>query len=219
VIDMAENTSQQPFEMERFKRALEDEYSNKAVLIRKEAEKAISERVFSVRRDTEIRIHHTRQEQKKRYLFLLERERRLVILKVRQEALNEISRFLQAIAGKVEKEISKMRSDPERYGPVLRLLVIEALDVLGTEAVVKVFPGESHLLPSDPRIMSVEEDGIGLASGGCVVEDFDTRSIVVDNSISTRWNRFQVVFRRKISENFVDVLQGFNRFSRELRIS
>lgn len=203
----------------QFRAALKEEYGKKAEEMRALMEKDISEKLFDARRETELRVHLLQEEHKKRYAKFLEREKRLALLKVRGEALIEISELFGQASAKVESEIGKIRSDRERYKPVLHDLVMEALDAIGVSAVIKVFPGEAPLLPSDPRIYSIEEDESGLAWGGCLAEDAGTRSILVDNSIYTRWSQFKKVFTLEFSENFEDVLQRFDRFSRELRIS
>ncbi|MDO9508529.1 MAG: hypothetical protein Q7I97_04185 [Thermovirgaceae bacterium] len=206
-------------ELHLFRRALEAEYEKRSSEMKAESEKFISEKMFLARRETERRVHSLREEHIKKFSGLLEREKRRVLLEVRGEALLEIAALSEQLSGKIKKEIADLRMDRERYKPVLKSLVLEALDALGETAVVNVFPGEGSLVPFDGRIQAIEEEEEGLADGGCLVQDARTRSIVVDNSIMTRWNRFQRAFIQEFSENFADVLQGFDRFSRELRIS
>ena len=205
--------------LEQFKIALKEEYRKKEEELKTISEKDISERLFDSRRETELKISSLREEHLKRYANLFEREKRLALLKVRGEAILEISELYSQVSAKIGAEIEKIRSDRIRYKPVLEKLVMEALDAIGVNAVIKIFPGEASLLPADPRIDSVEEDESGLAWGGCIAEDAGTRSLVVDNSIITRWKQFQRIFKLEFSENFEDVLQRFDRFSRELRIS
>lgn len=205
-------------EMLQFKRSLQKEYEKRSTELRSESEKFISEKIFLARRETERLVHSLRQEQKKRYSELLEREKRRVLLEVRGEVLLEIGTIFAQVSEKIERRIADLRKDRERYKPVLQALVLEALEVLGEPAVVKVFSGDLPLVPSDSRILAIEEED-GIESGGCILYDSRTRSLVVDNSLMTRWNRFQRVFIKEFSENFNDVLQGFDRFTRELRIS
>ena len=206
-------------DVEQFKAALKEEYEKKMGNMKAIMEKDISEKLFDARRETELRIHSLKEEQKKRYSDLLEREKRIALLKVRGEALVEISELFSQIKANIVTEIEKIRVDRKRYKSILENLVTEALDALGGRGVVKVFPGEGSLVPSDPRIDEVVEDESGLSWGGCIVEDTKTRSLLVDNSIGTRWKQHEKIFIQEFSENFEDVLQRFDRFSRELRIS
>lgn len=206
-------------EFDQFNIALKDEYRKKAENIKALAEKEISERLFIVRRDTERKVHSLREKHKKRYAQLLEREKRIVLLKVREEALVKISAILENVSMKVEKEIGKLRSDRTEYTVLLSRLVMEALDALGERAVIKVHPADASILPSDPRIVSFVEVSSGFEGGGCIAEDADTGTRVIDNRIISRWKQFQKVSILGITENFGDVLQKFDRFSRELRIS
>ncbi len=205
-------------ELLQFKRSLQKEYEKRSTELRTESEKFISEKIFLARRETEHRVHSLRQEQKKRYSELLEREKRRVLLEVRGELLLEIGTLFDQVSEKIERHISDLRKDRKKYKPVLQALVLEALDVLGEPAVVKVFTGEVPFVPSDSRIQAVEEEE-GITFGGCILYDSRTRSLVIDNSLMTRWKRFQGVFIKEFSEKFNDVLQGFDRFTRELRIS
>lgn len=218
-MDISGVHSEKLSELDQFKIALREEYGKKAEEMKILSEKTISEKLFASRREAEHGVQSLREEHKRRYSYLLEREKRLALLKVRGEALMKISELFEQVSRKIEAEIEKMHRDHMRYRLVLGELVREALDALGDGAVIKILPGEASLLPSDPRIKSVEEDKSGLAGGGCIVEDVNTRSIIVDNRIVTRWKQFKKIFILKFSENFGDVLQEFDRFSRELRIS
>ncbi len=204
--------------VEDFKKALEDDFFRRVAAMKEESDNLISEKMFLARRDTEQKVHSIRVRQRKEFELLLEREKRRALLEIREEAMTRINSFLDDLSTKVGSEIENIRQDRARYSQILASLVLEALEALGEDAVVMVNLGESAMVPVEQRIASVEECDPGPEWGGCVILDHRTRSVVVNNSIKTRWDLFQKVFLKEFSEIFSDVLQGFNRFSRELRI-
>jgi vacuolar-type H+-ATPase subunit E/Vma4 len=206
-------------ETEKFRQALESEYSKRLSELRLESGRFISERIFLVRRETEKRVHHIRERQRKQYETTLEGEKLRVLLDVRMSALQEIADLFEAISLKIEKELLLLRENHSGYPKILENLFYEALERLGESAVVIVAPGDRALIPQDPLVSSVEEQESLLDCGGCVVVDAQTRTIVIDNSVRTRWNSLKREFMREFSGKYADVLQGFDRFSRKLRIS
>ncbi|HDQ93656.1 MAG TPA: hypothetical protein ENN89_05975 [Synergistetes bacterium] len=206
-------------ETARFRLALEGEYRKRSAEIKLESDKFISEKMFLARRETERRVHHIRERQRKQYETLLEGERLRVLLDVRLSALEKISRLFEEISLKVEQKLLTLREDHSLYPVIIKTLVKEGLEILGEPAVVLVAPGESALVPSTPLISTVEEQESLLDCGGCVLLDFRTRTIVIDNSMRTRWNSLKNEYLREFSGKYSDVLQGFDRFSRKLRIS
>jgi vacuolar-type H+-ATPase subunit E/Vma4 len=206
-------------ETARFRQALEDEYSKRSAELRLESERLISERMFLVRRETERHVYHIRERQRKQYETILEGERLRVLLEVRLSALEEITGLFEETSRKIEQELLLLRENHSLYPAIMKDLVHEALERLGEPAVVMVAPGESAMVLPDPLISSVEEQEPLLDCGGCVVLDAQTRTIVIDNSIRTRWNSIKKEFMREFSGKYSDVLQGFDRFSRKLRIS
>ncbi len=204
--------------VEGFKKALEDDFSRQVAELKKGSDNFISEQMFLARRETERKVHTIRVKHRKQYELLLEREKRRALLEVREDAMSRINSHLDDLSEKVGREIVNLRNDSTRYPFVMEALVHEAVEALGEGAVVIVAPGEGVLVPDDPKVDLIEESDPGPEWGGCVVLDSRTRSVVVDNSIKARWDIFQKVFLKEFSEIYGDVLEGFNRFSRELRI-
>jgi len=202
-----------------FKRALKEEFSKKSAAFRGESESFISDRIFVARRETERKVHDIRAGHKKRFDLLLEREKRRTLLKVREEALGKISSILEKTTERVGLQIEAIRGDREAYSGILSRLVLEALEALEAEAVILVLPGEGGLVPEDERIRAVEESESVTSWGGCLATDAPTRTLYIDNTIKTRWDLYQKELLRGLSERYRHVLEEFERFSREFRLS
>jgi len=215
---MSGNNSADMSGVEGFKKALEADFLRQVAELKKDSDNFISEQMFLARRDTERKVHSIRVKHRKEYELLLEREKRRALLEVREEAMSRINSYLDDLSEKVCREIVNLRKDSTRYPFVMEALVHEALEALGEAAVVIVAMGEGLLVPVDPKVDLIEESDPGPEWGGCVVLDSRTRSVIVNNSIKARWDLFQKVFLKEFSEIYGDVLEGFNRFSRELRI-
>lgn len=204
--------------LEAFKRAVRQEYERKLEVLRETFEQEFSSLVAARRMEVERKVQEIRDRQRNEFNARLALDRQEAVSKFRSRVFEAIEQIVERAEAELAHRLESLRRQPEAYGPVLNCLVQEALDVLALPcAVIRVKTGEENLLRKDPRIVRIEESE-ALEWGGAIVSE-ETGTILVDNSLQTRWERLRPILVESLSRRLAPLVEDVQQQLPELRVS
>ena len=184
-----------------FRQALREEHERKFALLEKERNDFLADLIAERRAYVELRVKEMRREQEGRFIALLGEKRKEGIASVRKALLQHFDSLNRLCGEQIKEKIFSLRKErPEEYAALLHFLVREGLEAAGRPAVVSLEPGEGVLLsahadsPFGEGVEITEEPREGW--GGCRITSGTT---VIDNTLSSRWNKLSGDFTRKLS--------------------
>ncbi len=205
--------------LEAFIRAIRQEYERKLEVLRETFEQEFSSLVAARRMEVERKVQEIRGRQQNEFKARLALDKQETVSKFRGRVFEAIENLLERVEAELAHRLESLQKQPEAYGPVLNSLVQEALGVLAVPgAVVRVRTGEGSLLRKDPRIVQIEESE-ALEWGGPIVSDAETETILVDNSLQTRWERLRPLLVERLSRRLAALVEDVQQQLPELRVS
>ena len=206
--------------LEAFKEALREEYARRYDEEVKAIENRLGDAIARRRREVEKEVSQMR---------LLQQEAlQLRKDEIRSRVFYELTEYLyalgQELSEKVRQEVRARVASLRDQGSLQFMekeLFHEALEPFEEGRVIlSCLPGTPEGLRSHPRVAEClffeEEEDVW---GGCVLVDEATRTLVVDNRLSTRWNKVRHGLAKKIGSTMEELFDQVLRTVRELRIS
>jgi vacuolar-type H+-ATPase subunit E/Vma4 len=206
--------------LEAFKEALREEYARRYQEEVKAIEDRLGDAIARRRREVEKEVSQMR---------LLQQEAlQLRKDEIRSRILYELTEYLyslgQELSEKVRQEVCARVASWREEGSlqsVEKKLFHEALEPFEEERVIlSCLPEAPEEIRSHPRVAEClffeEEEDIW---GGCVLVDEATGTLVVDNRLSTRWNKVRHGLAKEIGSTMEELFDQVLRTVRELRIS
>ncbi len=205
--------------LEAFQEALREEYHRRYREEARKIEDRLGDAIAQRRLDVEREISRMRSAQKE--ALALRKE------EIRSKLLYDITEYLYSLGQKLSEEVRRdLRSriaalrEEESFRQVERRLFEEALECFSEGRVVlyclESFPEElrHHSRVADWELL--EEDD---SWGGCMLTDETTRTLVVDNRLSTRWDKVRNQLAKEIGSTMEELFDEVLRTVRELRLS
>jgi len=206
--------------LEAFKEALREEYARRYDEEVKAIENRLGDAIARRRREVEKEVSQMR---------LLQQEAlQLRKDEIRSRVFYELTEYLyalgQELSEKVRQEVRARVASLRDQGSLQFMekeLFHEALEPFEEGRVIlSCLPGTPEGLRSHPRVAEClffeEEEDVW---GGCVLVDEATRTLVVDNRLSTRWNKVRHGLAKEIGSTMEELFDQVLRTVRELRIS
>jgi len=205
--------------LEAFKEALRKEYFRRYRKEAREIEDRLADAIAQRRLEVEREVSRMRLAQKE--ALVLRKE------EIRGKVLYELTEYLYSLGQKVSDaareefhlEIAALREEGS-LEKVDRRLFEEALGCFGEEKVVLYcLPDFPEDLRRHPQVLAsgiLEDED---AWGGCMLVDGATRTLVVDNRLSTRWNKVRNRLAKEIGNTMEELFDQVLRATRELRLS
>lgn len=206
--------------LEAFKEALREEYARRYDEEVKAIENRLGDAIARRRREVEKEVSQMR---------LLQQEAlQLRKDEIRSRVFYELTEYLyalgQELSEKVRQEVRARVASLRDQGSLQSMekeLFHEALEPFEEGRVIlSCLPGAPEGIRSHPRVAEClffeEEEDVW---GGCVLVDEATRTLVVDNRLSTRWNKVRHGLAKEIGSTMEELFDQVLRTVRELRIS
>jgi len=206
--------------LEAFKEALREEYSCRYREEAKKIESRLGDAIAQRRLEVESEISRIRLLQEE--ALLLRKE------EIRSKLLYDLTEYLYSLGQQLAEEVreairSKIASLKEENALVAveRQLFEEALEVFeGGSVTLSCSPDFPEEIRNHPRVAKfVFFEGSEDPWGGCMLMDEATETLVVDNRLSTRWNKVRSRLAKEIGNTMEELFDQVLRTVRELRIS
>ncbi len=206
--------------LEAFKEALREEYARRYQEEAKKIEDSLGDAIAQRRLEVENKVSRMR--------LLQEEALQLRKDAIRGKVLYELTEYLYSLGQELSEEVRQeiqLRVASLKENGVLQAtekrLFQEALELFGEDLVVlscsSEVPEEIRNHPRVARCAFFEKDQEFW--GGCVLVDEATGTQVVDNRLSTRWNKVRNRLAKEIGSTMEELFDQVLRTVRELRIS
>lgn len=206
-------------ELDNFKNAIKNDYLQKVTLLRSETENQLADIVISRRMKVEKLVEEIRSGHRSRFQSRLHRQELHVQQQLRNCLMEIHSEMISIIESNVKEKILNLREDKAKYSGVMKELVNEGLELIGKPSVIYTLKNDALLVPERDDIQGVNES-IDDIWGGCLIVEYGSGRMIVDNTLKTRWLRLFPQLSERLTYE-IDKLLGpiVQEFARKLRIS